>query len=64
MLYRNSILGKFIKVTDFKIWFSDCYKNEGPNWMKIESMIEGRYWFTLTTVGDMLLATGGVTPTG
>ena len=43
---------------------SNCYKNEGLDWIEFESMNVEREFFTLTTLGDKLLATGGYNSKG
>ena len=44
--------------------FSNCFKNEGLDWIEFESMNVEREFFTLTTQGDKLLATGGYNSKG
>ena len=44
--------------------FSNCYKNEGMDWVEIASMNVARVYFTLTTVGNQILAAGGLNGDG
>ena len=44
--------------------FRNCFKNEGMDWIEFESMNVARSDFTLTTLGDKILAAGGDTPQG
>ena len=44
--------------------FSNCFKNEGLDWIEFERMNVEREFFTLTTQGDKLLATGGYNSKG
>ncbi|XP_023342324.1 kelch-like protein 12 [Eurytemora carolleeae] len=37
----------------------NCYKNEGMGWIEFASMNVARGYFTLTTLGDKILAAGG-----
>ncbi|XP_023348627.1 ring canal kelch homolog isoform X2 [Eurytemora carolleeae] len=37
----------------------NCFKNEGMDWIEFESMNVARIDFTLTTLGDKILAAGG-----
>ena len=39
--------------------FRNCFKNEGMDWIEFESMNVARVGFTLTTLGDKILAAGG-----
>ena len=39
--------------------FRNCFKNEGGNWIEFDSMNVARERFTLTTLGDKILAAGG-----
>ena len=39
--------------------FSNCYKNEGRDWIEFESLNVARHLFTLTTLGDKILVAGG-----
>ena len=41
--------------------FRNCFKNEGMDWIEFESMNVARAYFTLTTLGDKILAAGGYT---
>ena len=41
--------------------FSNCFKNKGGEWIEFESMNVARQDFTLTTLGDKILAAGGYT---
>ena len=41
--------------------FRNCFKNEGMDWIEFESMNVARSGFTLTTLGDKILAAGGKT---
>ncbi|XP_023348835.1 uncharacterized protein LOC111717568 [Eurytemora carolleeae] len=45
-------------------YLSNCFKNEGLDWIEFESMNVEREFFTLTTQGDKLLATGGYNSKG
>ena len=38
---------------------NNCYKNEGLDWIEIASMNIKRYFFTMTTLEDKILAVGG-----
>ena len=44
----------------YKILFSEkCYKMVGSSWVAATSMIDGRNGFTMNTVGNVILVTGG-----